>query len=158
MKAQLYPATAFEQGVLKAVRELNGRGDDKTITKKLTSSGWSNVTVQNVRWTLSRLDSIGYVSPLGEEDANGMYQIEVFGERALASEPVLDPSALEKRKMLAFLAFAINNLNYFFLGVTWLNRPLLFALCLAVAWLFAGSLQMYRIAKMYSKLPATGKG
>ena len=51
MKAQLYPATAFEQGVLKAVRELNGRGDDKTITKKLTSSGWSNVTVQNVRWT-----------------------------------------------------------------------------------------------------------
>jgi hypothetical protein len=157
-----YPATAFEQCVLRAVKELAGDGDEQTIVDKVHKWGETGATMGNVSWTLCFLESIGYLSsslseqPKGESgESRKTYEIGIFGERALASEPFrrLEAAGIERRKALAFLAFGVNNLNYFFLGITWLNRPLLFAFCLATAWLLAGAYEMWRLSRLYANLP-----
>src|SRR5579864_7325049 len=118
-----YPTTPFEQIVLRALQDLEGGGDEETISKKVGEIAGKSIAQRRVNETLIELENRGYVSSSTPEPAvsgqsgkpaKAFYRIEVFGERALTAPPLEDlpsPSNLKRRVVLSFVIYLLLNLN-----------------------------------------------
>ncbi|HLH32712.1 MAG TPA: hypothetical protein VKY31_16040 [Terriglobia bacterium] len=143
----IYPATAFEQTVLRSLKFLGGQGEAKDILPKV--SAWTDL--EGLSSTLEWLESLNYVSSSVEQSPDGssrtIYQLEPFGERALNSPAVNRPSrsTLMNHFVIILVFVGIESWNSNSGHIDWLYWPSRIGLALAALW---AAIPFYRSSKL----------
>jgi hypothetical protein len=142
---------------------LDGQGDVEAITKKLGVPFGRRPNPEWVRSKLHFLESIGYISSSlpesskkSEDTTKKIYQLEVFGERALKEQPIsLEADGLKNRALFAVVLFGLENINSMYFRVEILYWPFQIAVVAAVIWTLIGAYQVRQVGLRWASFEST---